>query len=80
MKDTEWGLILLHGTSIFRIVLHVKCKVWSPMVNTEFNDNVHINIHNNNNPWRYSSDEPGPAEQPPLAVFPDCTRRYWVDM
>jgi hypothetical protein len=23
---------------------------------------------------------PGPAEQPPLAVFPDCTRRYWVDM
>jgi hypothetical protein len=20
------------------------------------------------------------AEQPPLAVFPDCTRRYWVDM
>jgi hypothetical protein len=32
------------------------------------------------NPWRYSSDEPWPAEQPPLAVFPDCTRRYWVDM
>jgi hypothetical protein len=26
------------------------------------------------------SDEPWPAEQPPLAVFPDCTRRYWVDM
>jgi hypothetical protein len=24
------------------------------------------------------SDEPWPAEQPPLAVFPDCTRRYWV--
>jgi hypothetical protein len=22
-----------------------------------------------NNPWRYSSDEPWPAEQPPLAVF-----------
>jgi hypothetical protein len=22
----------------------------------------------------------GPAEQQPLAVFPDCTRRYWVDM
>jgi hypothetical protein len=22
----------------------------------------------------------GPAEQPPLAVFPDCTRRYWIDM
>jgi hypothetical protein len=22
----------------------------------------------------------GPAEQLPLAVFPDCTRRYWVDM
>jgi hypothetical protein len=21
-----------------------------------------------------------PAEQPPLAVFPDCTRGYWVDM
>jgi len=36
--------------------------------------------YNNNNPWRYSSDEPWPAEQPPLAVFPDCTRRYWVDM
>jgi hypothetical protein len=34
----------------------------------------------NNNPWRYSFDEPWPAEQPPLAVFPDCTRRYWVDM
>jgi hypothetical protein len=33
--------------------------------------------NNNNNPWRYSSDEPWPAEQPPLAVFPDCTRRYW---
>jgi hypothetical protein len=33
-----------------------------------------------NNPWRYRSDEPWPAEQPPLAVFPDCTRRYWVDM
>jgi hypothetical protein len=32
------------------------------------------------NPWRYSSDEPWPAEQPPLAVFPDYTRRYWVDM
>jgi hypothetical protein len=32
------------------------------------------------NPWRYSSDEPWPAEQPPLAVFSDCTRRYWVDM
>jgi hypothetical protein len=26
------------------------------------------------------SDEPGPAERPPLAVFPDCTTRYWVDM
>jgi hypothetical protein len=22
----------------------------------------------------------GPAEQLPLAVFPDCTRRYWVDI
>jgi hypothetical protein len=22
----------------------------------------------------------GSAEQLPLAVFPDCTRRYWVDM
>jgi hypothetical protein len=22
----------------------------------------------------------GPAEQPPLVVFHDCTRRYWVDM
>jgi hypothetical protein len=32
----------------------------------------------NNNPWRHSSDEPWPAEQPPLAVFPDCTRRYWT--
>jgi hypothetical protein len=29
-------------------------------------------LNNNNNPWRYSSDEPWPAEQPPLAVFPDC--------
>jgi hypothetical protein len=38
------------------------------------------NNNNNNNPWRYSSDELWPAEQPPLAVFPDCTRRYWVDM
>jgi hypothetical protein len=35
---------------------------------------------NNNNPRRYSSDEPWPAEQPPLALFPDCSRRYWVDM
>jgi hypothetical protein len=26
------------------------------------------------------SDEPLPAEQPPLAVFSDCTRRYWVEM
>jgi hypothetical protein len=26
------------------------------------------------------SDEPWPAEQPPLAVFTDCTRRYWVDL
>jgi hypothetical protein len=26
------------------------------------------------------SDELWPAEQPPLAVFPDCIRRYWVDM
>jgi hypothetical protein len=34
----------------------------------------------NNNPWRYSSDETWPADQLPLAVFPDCTRRYWVDM
>jgi hypothetical protein len=32
-----------------------------------------------NNPWRYSSWRTL-AEQPPLAVFPDCTRRYWVDM
>jgi hypothetical protein len=38
------------------------------------------NNNNNNNPRRYSSDEPWPAEQPPLAVFPDCTRQYWVDM
>jgi hypothetical protein len=22
----------------------------------------------------------GPVQQPPLAVFPDCTIRYWVDM
>jgi hypothetical protein len=41
---------------------------------------VSIISNNNNNPWSYSSDEPWPAEQPPLAVFPDCTRRYWVDM
>jgi hypothetical protein len=26
------------------------------------------------------SDETWLAEQPPLAVFPDCTRPYWVDM
>jgi hypothetical protein len=26
------------------------------------------------------SDEPWLAEQPPMAVFPDCTRQYWVDM
>jgi hypothetical protein len=26
------------------------------------------------------SNEPWPAEQQPLAVFPDYTRRYWVDM
>jgi hypothetical protein len=39
-----------------------------------------FSLINNNNPWRYSSDEPWPAEQPPLAVFPDSTRRYWVDM
>jgi hypothetical protein len=26
------------------------------------------------------SDEHWTAEQLPLAVFPDCTRRYWVDM
>jgi glucan phosphorylase len=39
-----------------------------------------VNNNNNNNPWRYSSDEPWPAEQPQLAVFPDCNRRYWVDM
>jgi hypothetical protein len=38
------------------------------------------NLCNNNNPWRYSSDEPWPAEQPSLAVVPDCTRRDWVDM
>jgi hypothetical protein len=38
------------------------------------------NKKNKINPWRYSSDEPWPAEQPPLAVFPNCTRRYWVDM
>jgi hypothetical protein len=35
-----------------------------------------VTLNNNNNPWRYSSDETWPAEQPPLAVFPDCTRRY----
>jgi hypothetical protein len=29
-----------------------------------------IKKNNNNNPWRYSSDEPWPAEQPPLASFP----------
>jgi hypothetical protein len=33
-----------------------------------------------NNPWRYSFDEPWPAEQPPLAVFPNCISRYWVHM
>jgi hypothetical protein len=42
--------------------------------------NNNNNNSNNNNPWRYSSDEPWPAAQLPLAVFPDCTRRYWVDM
>jgi hypothetical protein len=36
--------------------------------------NHQLKPYNNNNPWRYSSDEPWPAEQPPLAVFPDCTR------
>jgi hypothetical protein len=45
-----------------------------------YNTYIHIHTINNNNPWRYSSDEPWPAKQPPLAVFPDCTRRYWVDM
>jgi hypothetical protein len=39
-----------------------------------------IQVQQNDDPWRYSSDEPWPAEQPPLAVFPDCTKRYWVDM
>jgi hypothetical protein len=24
------------------------------------------------------SDEPWPAEQPPLAVFPDCTRKHVI--
>jgi hypothetical protein len=38
------------------------------------NSNPIYNNNNNNNPWCYSSDKPGPAEQPPLAVFPDCTR------
>jgi hypothetical protein len=36
--------------------------------------------NNNNNPFRYGYGETWPAEQPPLAVFPDCTKRYWVDM
>jgi hypothetical protein len=40
----------------------------------EFLD-LYSSLNTNNNPWRYSSDEPWPAEQPPLAVFPDCTRR-----
>jgi hypothetical protein len=40
----------------------------------------YITYNNNNNPWRYSSEEPWLAEQLLLAVFPDCTRRYWVDM
>jgi hypothetical protein len=41
---------------------------------------VLLYTYNNINPRRYSSDEPWPAEQLPLAVFPDCTRRYWVGM
>jgi hypothetical protein len=49
-------------------------------VNKSDADDDNNNNNNNNNPRRYSSDEPWPAEQPPLAVFPDCTRRYWVDM
>jgi hypothetical protein len=40
----------------------------------------HFTKQYNNNPWRYSSDEPWPADRQPLAVFPDCTRRHWVDM
>jgi hypothetical protein len=39
-----------------------------------------LGLYNIINPRRYSSDEPWPAEQPPLAVLPDCTWRYWVDM
>jgi hypothetical protein len=47
---------------------------------TQFISSKYIKINKKINPWRYSSDETWPYEQPPLAVFPDCTRRYWVDM
>jgi hypothetical protein len=53
--------------------------LWSRISQEKVGDSVR-HYNNNNNPRRYSSDEPWPAEQPPLAVFLDCTRRYWVDM
>jgi hypothetical protein len=56
-----------------------KCSWWWPSLTTQMNM-CNNNNNNNNNPWRYSSDEPWLAEQPPLAIFPDCTRRYCVDM
>jgi hypothetical protein len=55
--------------------------IYSCMQHYIFLTDCHVR-ESNQNQIRCStgSDEPWPAEQPPLAVFPDRTRRYWVDM
>jgi hypothetical protein len=54
-----------------RCMLEVCCELVGTLSITEMHAICIYNYNNNNNPWRYSSDEPWPAEQPPLAVFPD---------
>jgi hypothetical protein len=75
--------------NVFFSTLRTQTKIWylNYLLTTllyglrYLNDGAYLTIiYNNKNRRRYSSDEPWPAEQPPLAVFPSSTRRYWVDM
>jgi hypothetical protein len=69
----------MHHVPVLTRHFSVYCIYYCP-IPALVSGNNNNNNNNNNNPWRYSSDEPWPAERPPLAVFSDCTRRYWVDM
>jgi hypothetical protein len=72
-----YGMVSHNASQALRPFSDILCV---PLLSSNNSLFIHQSSLSVNNPWRYSSDEPRPAEQPPLAVFPDCTRRYWVDM